>query len=975
MHSVKSPFAVLLPVYLILILLIGGCASTPDTGKGDAEQKRIWVEETLRKLTLEQKIGQMIMSRAYGYYFSRESDEYRRLEHLVRDHRFGGLIFFQGDIFEMATLINQMQQEAEVPLLIAADFEWGAAMRIRRATRFPEAMALGATRDSALAYQMGKAIGEETRAMGVHQNFAPVADVNNNPANPVINTRSFGEDPQLVAQMASAVSAGMQSAGVLATGKHFPGHGDTDVDSHLDLPRVPHARTRLDSIELVPFRTLIDRGIASMMVAHLEVPALQHQKTFPSTLSPYIIDSLLKGELHFQGLVVTDAMDMGALVNTFGSDSSAVRAVEAGTDILLILPDEDGAVTALVNAVTSGRIKEERINRSVVKILGAKFDVGLAANRFIDLQKIREVVGTPAHLLVAKDIARKSITVLKNDAVLPLSRSSDKKILNVIVADAESYRTEIHRTSSQWPNEPVGDYFMTQFRRRNSNVQVVRLNPTSNAIHYEAMTKLASKSDIILLTIFSKARSGSGAFGLPPEMISAIDSLSLLQKPVVVMAMGSPYTIGAVPDAAAYVCAYSDAEFSTEAAIEALFGEIPVNGKLPISIPGMFSFGEGLVINQTILRRDVPEAVGFNRDSLARLDSAMLRAIGDSAFPGAQLLVAKDGAIVFNKSFGTQEYFPGSAEINNATMFDLASVSKVVATTSAVMRLYDEGRIGLDDPVVKYLPQFGNRGKEGITLRNLLVHNGGLPAFKRLYLNVRSPEEALDSVYQTETIYRRGDSTVYSDFDFILLGKVVEVVSGVTLDRYVDSVFFEPLGLTQTMFNPPSALWSKIAPTEFDSVVRKEIVRGTVHDENAFVLGGVAGHAGLFSTASEVAVFLQMILNGGTYDGRQYLKPETVRLFTTRQGAKSTRALGWDTKTVGGYSSAGTLFSEKSFGHTGFTGTSVWVDPEKRIFVILLTNRVHPTRTNGKIIQVRPIIHDAVMHALTRPFSVRAASR
>jgi CubicO group peptidase (beta-lactamase class C family) len=361
----------------------------------------------------------------------------------------------------------------------------------------------------------------------------------------------------------------------------------------------------------------------------------------------------------------------------------------------------------------------------------------------------------------------------------------------------------------------------------------------------------------------------------------------------------------------------------------------------------------------------------MNRDSLARLDSIMSDAIQDHAFPGGQLLVAKDGAVVYNKSFGSFEYNSKNAKVNASTIYDLASVTKVIATTSAIMRLYDEEKIRLDDSVMKYIPEFGNNGKEKITIRNLLLHNGGLPAFKRLYLTCKSPEEVMDSVYQTETIYPVGDSTVYSDFDFILLGKIVEKISGVTLDKYADSVFFKPLGMTSTIFsaeggNPISSIWKKIAPTEYDSIYRKRLIQGEVHDENAFALGGVSGHAGLFSTSSDLSIFLQMIMNGGSYGGKQYLKPETIKHFATRQGKHSTRALGWDTKTMNGYSSAGSLFGEKSFGHTGFTGTSVWVEPEKNIFVILLTNRVYPTRNNSKIMQIRPKVHDVVMKAVSK---------
>ena len=969
MRNPCNCFLILL-LYCITFLFYQGCAP-PTTVKQPSERE--WIEQTLQRLTLKEKIGQMIMSRAYGYFYSNESDEFKRLERLVKEQKVGGLIFFQGDVYETATLVNRMQEMSDVPLLIGSDFEWGSAMRIRRGTRFPEAMAIGATRDTTLAYKVGEAIGKESRALGIHQVFAPVADVNNNPDNPVINTRSFGENQYLVADMASAFAAGLQSGGVLATAKHFPGHGDTQTDSHLDLPIISQTKPRLDSVELYPFRRLIDQHIPSIMVAHLEVPSLETKK-IPATLSPSIITGLLKKALGFHGLVVTDALDMGAIVNGFGSDSAAVKAIEAGVDILLVLPDEEKAIDAIENAVLKGRISEARINESVVKILKYKWSMGLSVNRFVDLKMIPEVVASPEHLALSRQVARSSITVLKNNSVLPLERFGEKQILEVVVSDAENYRTEIHRSSTSLPNEAVGDYFTAQLKKRYSNLQTIKLHQASDSLDYLSVYKRAGSADLIICPIFSKARSGSGMFGLPPGIIGVVDSLTKLDKPMALISLGSPYVIGAFPNAGSVVCTYSDCEVSTEAVVEALFGEIPTRGKLPVTIPGLFSYGSGIDLSQSVLRKDVPENVGMNRDSLARLDSIMNEAIHEHAFPGGQLLVAKDGAVVYNKSFGSFEYSPGSSKVNASTIYDLASVTKVIATTSAIMRLYDEEKIRLDDSVMKYIPEFGNKGKEKITIRNLLLHNGGLPAFKRLYLTCKSPEEVLDSIYQTEMIYPIGDSTVYSDFDFILLGKIVEKISGVTLDKYVDSVFFKPLGMPSTIFsaeggsasggNPPSSILKEIAPTEYDSVYRKRLMQGEVHDENAFALGGVSGHAGLFSTASDLSIFLQMIMNGGNYGGRQYLKPETIKLFSTRQGKHSTRALGWDTKTVNGYSSAGTLFGEKSFGHTGFTGTSVWVEPEKNIFVILLTNRVNPTRNNSKIMQIRPKVHDAVIKAL-----------
>ncbi|MBI5216036.1 MAG: serine hydrolase [Ignavibacteriae bacterium] len=980
------------------LLYFFGCSTPPPEiikQEKPKPTKSEWVEQTLARLTLEEKISQMILSRSYGYYYSSKSEQYWLLHHLVEGHKVGGLIFFQGDVYETAEMINRCQEWSDIPLLVAADFEWGSAMRIRRGTRFPEAMAVGATRDTSLAYQMGKAIGKETRAMGIHQNYAPVADVNNNPDNPVINTRSFGEDPKLVAEMACAFTSGMQSEHVLATAKHFPGHGDTHVDSHIDLPSVNASRSRLDSLELYPFRELFKRNVASVMVAHLTVPSIDSTRGLPSTLSKPFITGLLKQELGFNGLVVTDALDMGAIVNKFGSDSTAIFAVEAGTDVLLILPDEDAAIEALMHAVETGRISEERINYSVRKILGYKFDLGLVENRFVDLKNIREVVATPEHLGIAKQIARKSITVLNNDLlpfILPFDKSNDnfttKKILNIVIADVESYRTEIQRNGNPWTNEPVGNYFTAQLKRRTSNVEQVTVDPSWNKMNFDTLLKKAKTADIILLPIFSKARSGSGAgmFGVGSDITNFIKQLSELNKPTVALALGSPYVLSVVPKANAYLCSYSDCEASTEAIVEALFGEIPTSGKLPVNIPNMFPFGEGINLLQSVLRKDKPENVGFNSDSLALVDSVINKAIRDTAFPGAQVCVVKDGAIVLNKSYGKQTYggtvtgyglqvtgynvkdsviINRESSIVNQTIYDLASLTKVIATTSAVMKLNDEQQLGLDDLVVKYIPEFGNHGKEKITIRNLLLHNSGLPAFKRLYATCKSPQEVLDSVFQTTLIYKTGDSTVYSDFGFITLGKIVERISGQSLDEYCRKKFFEPLGMKQTMFNPSESLWTNIAPTEYDSILRKKLVRGVVHDENAYTLGGVSGHAGLFSTASDLANFMQMLMNRGSYNGEQFLKPETINLFTTRQGKGSNRALGWDTKTVDGYSSAGKYFSEKSFGHTGFTGTSIWADPERNIFVIFLTNRVYPTRANTKITGVRPAVHEAVIRSLT----------
>jgi beta-N-acetylhexosaminidase len=912
-----------------------------------------WVESTLKRMTLEEKIGQMIMPSSGGYFINEGSDEFQRLTRLVKEQKVGGLIFFRGNVFETAYLINKLQALADVPLLISADFERGLAMRIENTTSFPYIMALGATRDPKLSYEMGKVIAREGRALGVHQNYAPVVDVNNNPFNPVINVRAFGDNPQLVSEMADAFIRGMHEGKMISTAKHFPGHGDTDVDSHTDLPVLAFGRKRIESLELVPFRDAIERGVMSVMIAHLSLPAYDTVKGLPSTLSPNIVTKLLKTDLHFSGLVVTDAMTMNGVTKSFSTAEASTMAVKAGTDVVLMPPSEDVAVAALVGAAKRGEISLERIDDSVRKILRMKTWLGLHRNRFVNQDSIFAVVGAKEHQRLAKEIARKSLTLVKNGLnLIPLEKLGSRSIVSLVVSDGLSPTT--------------GDRFNAQLRLRYPTAHTLRVDTRSNDEEYDSVFKALRKAELIVCPLYVRVRSGQGYIGLQPPQKNFLQRVLNLKKPVIAISLGDPYLLMDLKQVNSYLCAYSDADPSVDAAVEAIFGEIDIGGKLPITIPSLAEYGTGIELRKNQLRTDEPEAVGFDPKKLKALDDILLKAISDSSFPSAVLLVAKDGVIVYHKAFGTYDYSPSARRIDTGTMFDLASLTKVVATTSAAMKLVDEKKIALDDPVVKYLPAFGQNGKQQITIRNLLLHNSGLQGIKRFYLTCSNPSQLLDTLYSLPLIYRTGDSTVYSDPGIITLGKVVEKVSGTTLDRFAAREFFIPLHMENTMFNPPESRWSRIAPTEIDTVWRKQLspVRGKVHDENAAVLGGVAGQAGLFSTASDLAVFMEMLMNGGTYAGKRYIQEATVRMFTRKQSNHSDRALGWDTKSNTGYSSAGKLFSPNSYGHTGFTGTSVWADPDRHLFVILLTNRVYPTRENTKIYRVRPAVHDAVIGAL-----------
>jgi beta-N-acetylhexosaminidase len=962
----------------LLSLLLLSCATTdvppveraaapaapPPPAAAPVRDRMHWVDSVIATMSLDEKVAQMFMVGTFGHYFSTQSDEYERLVRLVQERKIGGFILWQGDVYEAAVRLNRLQRLSKVPLLVSADFEKGLAMRVRRGTYFPDAMAIGATGKPHYAFEIGKAIAEESRAIGVHQNYAPVADINTNPANPVINTRSFGEDPGLVTAMVTAFVKGTQAGGAIATVKHFPGHGDTGVDSHLDLPVVRFNRARFDSVELSPFRAAIDSGARSIMIAHIAAPALDSTGVLPSSLSRNTVQGVLQTDLAFDGLVVTDAMDMRGVVRDFSVGRSTILAVKAGVDMVLMPPDEDAALLALANAVRVGDIRLERIEHSVRKILLIKQQLGLDTLRVVDIDKVADHVATRDHLALARDVARDAITVLRNDGmILPLETNDRKRLLSVVMSDAEEYRTDVNRPGSARTSEQVGSYFNTLVQRRNGRLESIRLSPSSENADFDAALEKMKHAELVVMPVFARVRSASGRIGLPQKLTAFMERAGKIKAPLIVISFGSPYAVRSIPQANVLMCAYGDGEPMIEATVETLFGEVGACGRLPITVPGLYARGTGMVCTQARLRRDDPFAVGIAPDRLVRVEEILQNAIRDSAFPAAQIAIAKGGVLVLNKAFGRYSYDADARDIDNTTLFDLASVSKVIGTTSAVMKLVEENRLSLEDPLGKYLPQAAQGRKAAITIRHLLLHRAGFPPFKRFFLMCRSKEEALDSIYATELVAAPGDTTIYSDIGMITLGKVIEKIAGEPLDRYLQQVFFKPLGMSNTLYNPPASLIERVAPTEVDSLWRMKLIRGEVHDENADLLGGVAGHAGLFSTASDLAIYMQMLLNGGTYGGVRYLQERTIAGFTRTVVPGQERFLGWDMKSPTG-SSAGTNFSLSSFGHTGFTGTSIWADPERDLFVVLLTNRVYPTRANLKIAKVRPAVHDAVIKAI-----------
>jgi beta-N-acetylhexosaminidase len=910
--------------------------------------KSKWVEDNLSRMTIEEKAAQLVFPAANGQYVSSDSPEYQRLVDLVQNVKVGGVIFFLSNIYDQAILTNKLQEISDVPLLVSADFERGVAQRAQNATLFPYNMGIGAADDIELTREMGRIIAAEGRALGVHQNYAPVSDINNNPYNPIINVRAFGENVDIVSRLSNAFLVGVQEGKMIATAKHFPGHGNTNVDSHRGLPLIAGLREDLNSIELPPFRKNIESGVISFMVGHLEVPALEPTEKIPSTLSRNIVTGLLREEFGFQGLIVTDAMNMKAITNIYSNSDAAVKALQAGCDVVLMPPDPIEAIDAIVAAVNMGEISEERINYSVRKVLQTKQWVGLDSEKLIDVNNIFNVIGKEEHWNTAKKLAAKSITLVKDDNnLIPLSGSANIKYAHISVLDTRFGGAD--------------NYFIRQLRERIPNITTKTLVQGSSSDDYKDALASAGDADFILLSVYLKVRAYEGTLGLEAGQSEFVNELLKLNKPVVLMSHGNPYILAAIPGVKTYLCNYGDTEVSEAALAEAIFGEIDITGKLPISLPDTeYKAGDQLIRKKSGLRNS---SQGVNRKvRFAEVDNIVEAAIKDKAFPGGVVLVAKDGEIVYHKAYGKFTYDYTSSSVNLNSIYDLASVSKVIGTTTAAMICVDRKLFSLDDKVSKHIPEFAQNGKDHITIRNLLVHTSGLPAWRKYYEIYSTADEVIADIYASKLEFATGTKMVYSDLGMITVAKIIEKVTGKTLDRFCRDEIFAPLGMLNTYYNPPAPLHSRIPPTEIDNHWRKRLLIGEVHDETAALLGGVAGHAGLFSTAGDLATLLQMLLQKGEYRGIRLIQPETIELFTKRASDLSSRAIGWDTKSEGG-SSAGKLFGPRSYGHTGYTGTSVWTDPDQNLFVVFLTNRVHPTRENNKLGNIRPALHNAVVKA------------
>ena len=938
-----------------------------------------WVDSTLNSMTEDQRIGQLFMVAAYSNKDKAHEDE---IKHLIKNHHIGGLIFMQGGPVRQAKLTNTYQSQSKVPLLISIDGEWGLSMRLDSTPVYPKQMTLGAIQNDSLIYQMGTDIARQCKRIGIHVNFAPVVDVNNNPSNPVINMRSFGENKLRVAKKGIAYMRGLQDQNILANAKHFPGHGDTDADSHKSLPMINHNRERLDSLELYPFRELIQSGLGSMMVAHLYIPSLDAEKNRPTTLSKNVVTKLLKNEMNFKGLVFTDALNMKG-ISEYGKPGDVdALALLAGNDVLLFSGNVGHAIVEIKKAIKEGKITQQEIDEKCRRILEVKYWCGLNKKPSIDLKNLHKDLNKESTTLLIRKLTEASLTVVENkNQLLPLKELEKKQIAAVAIDD---------ETNCAFQNT-----LQLYAKIKTFSVSKERL-----AEQHDALIQKLKDYNTVIISVHNKRNSMSASIGMNDQIAHFIEMVGKNSK-VILDVFANPYCLSKLksvgPDA--IIVSYEDNKHSQELSAQLIFGGIKANGTLPVSAGQFYKSGKGIELSEAIrLKYTIPEELGINNDQLAKIDAIVKSAIDSRATPGCQLLIAKDGKVFFHKAYGYHTYDKQS-KVATSDLYDIASITKIAASTLAIMRLTDEGFFELDKPLSDYLPALKLSNKSKITIREVLMHMAGLPAFIPFYNKTINTEQLRKRYYRSSSsdsfpyqvarnLYLRKDYSdtmlakiidtplgekeyKYSDLGYYFFRAIIQQHTGMPYDEYLENNFYSKMGLSRITYRPLEKFSpNEIIPTSDDKIFRKQLVHGYVHDEGAAMLGGVGGHAGLFSDANSLAVLMQMFLNKGEYGGVRYLKKETIEEFTKCQQCinENRRGLGFD-KPEMNYSKTGPTcrcVAAESFGHTGFTGTIAWADPIKNVIYIFLSNRVCPSSENkalidlGTRVKIQEVIYDAL---------------
>lgn len=930
--------------------------------------KHPWVDSVLNTLTLDQRIAQCIWIAGYS---NRDVSHEVEVSDLIRKNGIGGIVFFQGTPEKQAELTNYYQEISRVPLFISMDAEWGAGMRLQNVEKFPYQMTLGAIRNDSLIYKMGKAVALQLRRLGVQVNLAPVADINNNPDNPVINYRSFGEERENVTAKTLMYMKGMQDNGVLACIKHFPGHGDTNTDSHLDLPLIKHSRARLDSIELFPFLNLINDGAGTIMTAHLSLPSLDATSNLPSTLSHVIITDILKSQMDFKGLVITDAMNMKGVTRYFSAGVADAKALEAGNDIIEFVTDVDAAIRETKKLIEAKRITLADIDLKCRKILAAKYWSGLKVASQIRKENITRDLSSPSTVALIRDLYKDALTVLNNNNnIIPLKDISELKIAAIAINTGK----------------------ITTFQKRLLDyhpADTFTVDP-SDKKQTEALLSRLSGYDLVIAGLFNTDQRPTTNFGIRPELNIFLNTL-FSSKRTIAAYFGNPYALNkldALKKAEGLVLAYQENDYTQDLSAQLIFGGTGGMGKLPVTINNSWPAGFGIITPGNLrLQYGFPENAGLSSELLNnRIDSIAKSGLIVQAYPGCEVMVARKGIVIFHKTYGFHTYNNRIAVQKN-DLFDLASVTKISSTLAGLLLLDSQGKFSPEKTLGSYLPYFRNSNKSDLLMKDLLTHQAGLVPFmlfwketlkhdsiyRKKYIrhepSRRFPLKVAENLYITDKFKNRmlseikksplGEKKyVYSDLTFIISPGIIEQLTGEKWYEFVTNNIYHKIGAFDICFNPSFRYpIDRIVPTEFDSLFRKQQLTGSVHDEAASLQGGISGHAGLFATANDLLKLMELYRRMGNYGGEQLISEEVLKRYSSVQFPENNnrRGLGFDKPYLNNsqlnqedtYPTKGA--SPESFGHSGYTGPFVWIDPVHEISYVFLANRVYPTRNNNRL--------------------------
>jgi beta-N-acetylhexosaminidase len=970
-------------------------------------QREAWVDCVFQSLSEEQRIAHLFLVAAYA---NKNEEHYSAIEELIRRYNIGGLIFFQGTPTAQVTLTNRYQQAAQTPLLIATDAEWGLGMRLHHTISYPQQMTLGALQDDALIYDMGAEIARQLKRIGVHINFAPVMDVNNNPYNPVIGKRSFGECQEKVATKGIAYMRGLQDHGILAVAKHFPGHGDTNKDSHHALPTITRNRDELDALELFPFKQAIESGLQGIMVAHLHVPAYDDTTQHATTLSKKVVTDLLKHQLGFRGLVFTDALNMKGVHAHCLPGEVDLLALTAGNDVLVFPEDVPKSIALIRQAIEEKKLEEDSIHEKVKRLLRLKYQMHLHTWRPIETQNLEAQLHTPHAHLLKQQLFEQAITVVANEEhLIPIKDLAQYNIacLSIISENTDRKQKASSATamSNAQPRElSAAELFPSMLKKYAPISHHTLVREAITPAVADTLASELKQYQVVIVGIHGMSANLGSNFGLKAQELQLLKSLEQ-DTALIIVPFGSVYSLTYFSTFKHVIMPYEDDPVAASVVPQVIFGALPAKGKLPVSIPGAWGVGRGIQTEAiSRLGYTLPELVNMDSQVLQYIDNIVEEAIAEGSTPGCQVLVARKGKVIFDKSYGYHTY-EKKEPVTPDTMYDIASVTKVVGPLQALMYLAGTGQLDVEKKLSFYLPALKGTNKGSLRISRMLAHQAGLPLYlwkkidtflldadgrlrKSLFSTHPSPTyphqlacDLYGATWLKELVWDccisaslsnknwfKSYSCQYSCVGFYLLHHLAEKLLAQPLDSFLETTLYRPLGLSTLTYRPLHK-FSKvhIAPTEEDNFFRQGLIQGIVHDPMAALYGGVAGNAGLFSNANDLAILLQMNLQHGCYGGKQYLQAEVVQTFSKKRFKANHRGLGWDKPSSHNAPSTASVYaSADSYGHSGFTGTAVWVDPRYDLVYVFLSNRTYPDPKNNRLSKknVRRRIHDVVYEAM-----------